>query len=123
MKVPNFQPFTRKDVPEVPRWLEKYVQPLVDQIQSITQAVKGNLTMGDNLKCEVREFDLGDGEEINVSLQSLKGIPIGASIILNDLHPSALAVKVKDQKTMTVKVDMTDNPASKIPVKVVFWGK
>lgn len=123
MKVPSFQPYTRKDVPEVPRWLEKYIQPIVKQVQSITQAVSGNLTMEENVKCEIREIELNDGESVDISLQRLNGIPLGASIILDDLHYSVLAVKVKDQKTMTLKVDMLDNPTGKVPIKMVFWGK
>ena len=56
MKLPNVQKILREDVKEAPSWLGSMLDPINGFMQIIYQALSKNISLQDNIACQVKEL-------------------------------------------------------------------
>jgi len=56
MKLPNVQKILREDVKEAPSWLGSMLDPINNFMQIIYQALSKNISLQDNIACQVKEL-------------------------------------------------------------------
>lgn len=76
MRIESTNKIYRKDIPEAPNWLDKLLFPLNQFMDSVSTAMRGKLTFGDNFYCEIKEYDFTHNVEqkITYGLKNYAGI-------------------------------------------------
>lgn len=76
MKIESINKIWKKDIPEAPDWLNKVLDPLNQFMDSVSSALRGRLTFGDNLYCEAKEFLFTHAieQKITFGLKSYSGL-------------------------------------------------
>lgn len=82
MKIPSFREIRTRDFPEVPTWLESLMYPINSFLQLVSQAMQGQLTIGDNVQGQYKsitfttlsDYSLGNWTVIDVSTSLVKKV-------------------------------------------------
>ena len=83
MKVKEFKPANKSDVPEMPEWMERVLKPIVDQVGHITEVLGGRLVPGENTQEETRTVVVRSGEPVEITLLA-KWKATGVSVLTID---------------------------------------
>jgi len=60
-QLPVTPQLNRQDFPEAPNWIVKLLYPLQLFMTNVLQALRGQLTMPDNISCIIRQFSMVAG--------------------------------------------------------------
>lgn len=126
MKIPNPKFPTRNESPGIPedaRWIDDYSSPRDGNVKMITQALQKQLSFGDNVNAEIRELEILHDTDFVLTLQSLRGIPIGALVLWTELYDyHFLRFSVVDTKRVRFSVFFLSEPTEKSRVRILFVG-
>ena len=124
MNIPNFIPLSHSEVPDAPKWAEKLMGPVYDQIHRLTQMAQHQISISDNLNQEPRELEATHDTDFDLTAQQLRGKPIGASLIFADFYEKAyLFHKILDIKTVRCRVQFNGaQPGEKHLVRILLLG-
>lgn len=122
MKVADYRRISKTDLQEAPAWMHRIVDQTNQQIEIVTTAVQRNLTFSENFNSEIRSISLADDTTTRISLNALKGKPIGAILVDSGYAYARLAWQVVDESTVDVKVKWDVAPAVDTEVVILFLG-
>jgi hypothetical protein len=104
-QIPNFQRYNKGDTPDAPEWFHKVMDTINLQIEALTTALQGNVSLSENANCETREITMKQDEEVEISLKKLHGKPTAAAVTYSSIYDfPSLAWRVIDEKKVAVKV-------------------
>ena len=124
MRIPNFKRPRREDMPDADDTLfKKIVEPISDQVEELTRAMQRRLSPQDNFDMEVRELDLTDGVQLEITLRQLRGIPLGALFLESDVADGAtLAMERVSRERVKLRADWPSGPSGAQRTKVLIVG-
>ena len=124
MQIAKFKPFSRSDVPQAPEWMDEVFKKLNGILKEHTTALQGQLALGENQNAEIRVLQVRDGVPQDVTLQTLRGRPVGATLLYWDQPVTAFPVRmvIIDVNKVRVTVDFATDPEVAVNVTIVFWG-
>ena len=123
MRVPDFIRFNPQDYPlfNSPEG-EKFLEQLNKLLEPVSRALNGGIGVT-NLNCEVKEFEVEEDTEYQVTLRHVSG-PVRSVRLLNaDLYDYAsVAWTPVDQNVYKIRVSFDSAPTSKVMARIVFEG-
>ena len=123
MKLPNFTKVTKGDAPDVQDDVWTVVTPLMDQVAELTKALQGRLDLTTNGAHEIRELPFKDDEELRITLQRVKGKPIGVILLWEALYDyTQLKWKPVDESVIKVKITWSTSPSTPITARILILG-
>lgn len=125
MKIQQFQPVFRSDVPKSEPWIEQFLKPVYDQIKDLTVMSQGQWNFSDNANAEERELDVVHNEEFQISLKRLRGKPDKVLLGAWDSDEFAwpLRWKIIDIDKISCRVKFETDPGRPVKVKILVIGK
>lgn len=128
MKVKGYTPPRRAEVKDeegrpIPKWVEKVIDPVNEQLKALTQMAQGQVGL-ENLNEEVREFRVRDGVDVEFTLKTLRGVPLGVVPIYWD-HYSYMhwRVQILDLDRIRMRFSFETPPVGDVLVRVLVRGK
>lgn len=126
MRIESINKIYRKDIPEAPSWLDKLLFPLNQFMDSVSTAMRGKLTFGDNFLCEIKEYEFEHGleQKISYGLKSCIGVMVikvpdstDTSIVM-----SSYQVRTIDNSTLGITFNFAGGAGKKGTIKFLILG-
>jgi hypothetical protein len=126
MKLGNPKNPSRSETPGVPAdasWIDDYMAPRDSHVKHLTQCLQGLWSLPDNANVEIKELEVKNGVDATLTLQRLRGIPIGVQVIWSALYDyHHLKVALLDEKRVKFAVKWDSAPTKAVKVRLLFWG-
>lgn len=129
MNIGTFRAASKAEVPESPDWLDKILKPIYAYLSQLSILAQGNISLEDNLLCEVRQLVVNHKVPAQVSLKTMKAKPLGVMRLFEDVNDDAwMQARIIDEKTVevTFRFDSQDTATvtvhSPVTVRVVVFG-
>jgi len=129
MKLKQYQPTLRTNVPEAEKWIDKIVAPSNNQIKRMTTALQNQLSYRDNFNAEVLDLKIWHDDESTtgwseIELNSLKGKPEGVQLIFWDWDDYAhIKWKIKAINKIQIKVKFDTDPEQEVDIRILVVGR
>lgn len=129
MNIGTFRAASKAEVPESPDWLDKILKPIYAYLSQLSILAQGNISLEDNLLCEVRQLVVNHKVPAQVSLKTMKAKPLGVMRLFEDVNDDAwMQARIIDEKTVevTFRFDSQDTATATVhppvTVRVVVFG-
>ena len=112
MKVHDFQPLTKSDIPELPIWAERLIEPVHIQLQRITILLQKKIGIRFNFNGELRDIKVRSGQPVTIKVQNVDGPPVKVKLVYTD--PSFyhhLQWSLVNSDTISVLVALSSEPS------------
>lgn len=122
MKIKNFEKLTKDDFPKIPEDLFKLLNPLSEQVELLTRAAQGKLSLGENVSAELKTFKIAHDTLVEFDLQYIKN-PVGVLVVKSGLLDyTRLAWERADIGRVLVKVYFDSTPSTTTEVTFLVLG-
>lgn len=126
MKIGNFTRVKESDLGDkAPSWFSAAFGPIQTLLEQLVVLSQGNVSVTDNINCEIREITLTQDEEKTISLSRVSGKPIGIRVLWQDIYDwfPNVASKMTSETEMVVKCHWSTDPGVKVTVRFEIIGK
>ena len=122
MKIKDFQRPRQENYKELPQEFWDAMQPVFTQVYDLSQAVRGRLTVADNLAAEFRDLIMAQDDEVVIETRVVQGPVIGAVALKSDAPGLTLSVRIIDLTHLGVTGSW--DPAVTVPTltRVLIFG-
>lgn len=83
MKLPRFKSLTREDFPNQESWIERLIFPINQFFQNINTLSKNNISLKDNINCQIKEVNVVEGNEYTIAVDIKPDM-----VIVGDISPT-----------------------------------
>lgn len=124
MKISNYKHPTRQDFPGLSPEQERAMESMGRQIRELTQVLQGKASLTENANNEIKTLTITDGVEYQVTMNTMKGDPIGAIPIYSSVFevPRLSHFEKLSEKRAKVKFSFSSPPADPATVRILFIG-
>jgi hypothetical protein len=125
MKIGKFTAVNRTDVPQAPEWTDKLLKPFNTALKELNTLGQKQISFTDNCNTEPRELRVKHETPYELTLNVLKGKPLGAMVLwtsVNDYLPR-LKFEIQDEKKVKVTFKFDSAPSGEVDVKILIIGK
>ena len=122
MQVPNWNPVDHEDLRGAEAWTQAVFEKVNSQIDSITLALQGNLSLRENEFTELKQLAMRHEVVTRIELERVK-TPIGVLHLDNELFDFGQAVMRRiDEGIVEAKVSFKSAPADEVETLLCFFG-
>ncbi len=125
MKIQQWKRITKTDIPDLPDWAKKIVDPVNRQLEVITTALQAHLTFGDNFAEPPRTLELKHDTVTPIRLKNLKRNPVGVVVLatsFNEYWRMTWEMNATEPLTVDVRIKWDTVPSADPEVTLLFLG-
>ena len=123
MKVPGFKRLNKGDVPGLPEGFYTFMDHIQEQVDLVSQAVGGRLTILENFRSEpYRTVQLKHNVLYTLKLQSLKSSPSGILVLESAVPTVGQYWERLGQDKIAVKLLFDGAPTDPVEVVITILG-
>lgn len=120
--VPDFRRMTQGDVPGMPPEFYKFMDKLQEQVEFISKALQGRLTLQNVLADPLRDIDLRHGRWQEVKVKNLRTAPFAVAVVWSSAALDAFQWEKIDDTRIQVRALFEDAPMGTIKTILEIRG-
>lgn len=123
MKLANYHPPTQQEFPAVPPPLFEALRTTFRQVDDLTGAAQGELSLVGNLNTEMVEISARHGVAYDVALSTLSGQALGGFVVYAQGMPHpALFLEIVDEGKIRVALTWGTDPGKEVFTRILVIG-